>query len=105
MGGMDDLFKLMRRRGSGGQCPNRVGGEAQTMRAEQASKCGDSFTESCGQPADSGEAVRSPAATCVRAENRFSPLCLLMNSILPGAVHQDLAGEKTEKSLSPAGGT
>jgi hypothetical protein len=49
-------------------------------------------------------AVQPPAANRGRREERFSPLCLLMNPILPGAVHQNLAGEKPEIFLSCASG-
>jgi hypothetical protein len=89
MGGRDDLFTLMRRHGCGGL----THGKGPKVLAEEASECGDPIRESCGQPAGDGEAVRFRAAHPGRGENRLCPLCLLMNPILPGAVHQDLAGE------------
>jgi hypothetical protein len=94
MGGRDDLCTLMRRPECGDlDAAGEPGGKSKPMRAEQASECGDPYAESCGQPARGGEAVRPSAANAGRGEVRFSPLCLLMNPILPGAVHRDLAGE------------
>jgi hypothetical protein len=100
MGGKDNLITLMRRL----ELSGKPHGEVPEKRAEQASECGDPNAESCGRPAWGGGAVRSPAAIPSRGEDRFSPLCLLMNPILPGAVHPDLAGEKTENLNPPAGG-